>query len=159
MDKSELPVVDLNKIMDELKLPNIDLQAIIEGRRKDLEAIVKANEVALNGIKSVADKQAEMLQTVLGEIGTKLKSMAQDGNPSANATEMAQQTIEKALGAMRTLAEANGQSQAQVLDVISTRVQQSIDEIRANLRPADEIRLSSKNDNSSRAARVAACGV
>jgi len=134
MDKSELPVVDLNKIMDQLKLPNIDLLAIMEGRRKDLEAIVKANEVALNGIKSVADKQAEMLQTVLGEIGTKLKSMAQDGNPSAKATEMAQQTIEKALGAMRTLAEANGQSQAQVLDVINTRVQQSIDEIRATLK-------------------------
>jgi phasin family protein len=134
MDKSELPVVDLNKMMDQLKLPNIDLQAIMEGRRKDLEAIVKANEVALNGIKSVADKQAEMLQTVLGEIGTKLKSMAQDGNPSAKATEMAQQTIEKALGAMRTLAEANGQSQAQVLDVINTRVQQSIDEIRATLK-------------------------
>jgi phasin family protein len=134
MDKSELPVVDLNKIMDQLKLPNIDLQAIIEGRRKDLEAIVKANEVALNGIKSVADKQAEMLQTVVGEIGTKLKNMAQDGSPSAKATEMAQQTIEKALGAMRTLAEANGQSQAQVLDVINTRVQQSIDEIRATLK-------------------------
>ena len=134
MEKSELPVVDLNKMMDQLKLPNIDLQAIMEGRRKDLEAIVKANEVALNGIKAVADKQAEMLQTVLGEIGTKLKSMAQDGSPSAKATEMAQQTIEKALGAMRTLAEANGQSQAQVLDVINTRVQQSIDEIRATLK-------------------------
>ena len=134
MDKSEIPVVDLNKMMDQLKLPNIDLQAIMEGRRKDLEAIVKANEVALNGIKSVADKQAEMLQTVLGEIGTKLKSMAQDGSPSAKATEMAQQTIEKALGAMRTLAEANGQSQAQVLDVINTRVQQSIEEIRATLK-------------------------
>jgi phasin family protein len=134
MDKFELPVVDLNKIMDQLKLPNIDLQAIIEGRRKDIEAIVKANEIALNGIKSVADKQAEMLQTVLGEIGTKLKSVAQDGSPSAKATEMAQQTIEKALGAMRTLAEANGQSQAQVLDVINTRVQQSIDEIRKTLK-------------------------
>jgi phasin family protein len=134
MDKSEIPVVDLNKMMDQLKLPNIDLQAIMEGRRKDLEAIVKANEVALNGIKSVADKQAEMLQTVLGEIGTKLKSMAQDGSPSAKATEIAQQTIEKALGAMRTLAEANGQSQAQVLDVINTRVQQSIEEIRATLK-------------------------
>ena len=134
MDKSELPVVDLNKMMDQLKLPNIDLQAIMEGRRKDLEAIVKANEVALNGIRSVADKQAEMLQTVLGEIETKLKSMAQDGSPSAKATEMAQQTIEKALGAMRTLAEANGQSQAQVLDVINTRVQQSIEEIRATLK-------------------------
>jgi phasin family protein len=134
MDKSELPVVDLNKMMDQLKLPNVDLQAIMEGRRKDLEAIVKANEVALNGIKSVADKQAEMLQTVLGEIGAKLKSIAQDGSPSAKATEMAQQTIEKALGAMRTLAEANGQSQAQVLDVINTRVQQSIEEIRTTLK-------------------------
>jgi phasin family protein len=134
MDKFELPVVDLNKIMDQLKLPNIDLQAIIEGRRKDIEAIVKANEIALKGVKSVADKQAEMLQTVLGEIGTKLKSVAQDGSPSAKATEMAQQTIEKALGAMRTLAEANGQSQAQVLDVINTRVQQSIDEIRKTLK-------------------------
>jgi phasin family protein len=134
MDKIELPVVDLNKIMDQLKLPNIDLQTMIEGSRKDIEAIVKANEVAVNGIKSVADKQAEMLQTVLGEIGTKLKTMAQDGSPSAKATEMAQQTIEKAFSAMRTLAEANGESQAQVLDVINTRVHQSIDEIRKTLK-------------------------
>lgn len=134
MDKFELPVVDLNKIMEQMKVPNIDLQGIMEARRKDIEAIVKANEVALSGIKSVADKQAEILQTVLGELGTKLKSMAQDGSPSAKATEMAQQTVEKALGAMRALAEANGQSQAQVLDVINTRVQQSIDEIRATLK-------------------------
>jgi phasin family protein len=134
MDKIEPPIVDLNKIMEQWKLPNVDLQSIMEGRRRDIEAIVKANEVALNGIKSVADKQAAILQTVLAELGTKLKSMAQDGSPSAKATEMAQQAVEKALGAMRALAEANGQSQAQVLDVINTRVQQSIDEIRATLR-------------------------
>jgi phasin family protein len=134
MDKIEPPIVDLNKIMEQWKLPNVDLQSIMEGRRRDIEAIVKANEVALNGIKSVADKQAEILQTVLAELGTKLKSMAQDGSPSAKATEMAQQAVEKALGAMRALAEANGQSQAQVLDVINTRVQQSIDEIRATLK-------------------------
>jgi len=134
MDKIEPPVVDLNNIFEQLKLPEIDLRPIMEGRRKDIEAIVKANEVALNGIKSVADKQAEILQTVLGELGTKLRSLAQDGNPSAKATAMAQQTVEKALGVMRTLAEANGQSQAQVLDVINTRVQQGIDEIRATLK-------------------------
>jgi phasin family protein len=134
MDKIEPPIVDLNKIMEQWKLPNVDLQSIMEGRRRDIEAIVKANEVALNGIKSVADKQAEILETVLAELGTKLKSMAQEGSPSAKATEMAQQTVEKALGAMRALAEANGQSQAQVLDVINTRVQQSIDEIRAALK-------------------------
>jgi phasin family protein len=134
MDKIEPPIVDLNKIMEQWKLPNVDLQSIMEGRRRDIEAIVKANEDALNGIKSVADKQAEILQTVLAELGTKLKSMAQDGSPSAKATEMAQQAVEKALGAMRALAEANGQSQAQVLDVINTRVQQSMDEIRATLK-------------------------
>lgn len=134
MDKIEPPIVDLNKIMEQWKLPNVDLQSIMEGRRRDIEAIVKANEVALNGIKSVADKQAEILETVLAELGTKLKSMAQEGSPSAKATEMAQQTVEKALGAMRALAEANGQSQAQVLDVINTRVQRSIEEIRAALK-------------------------
>jgi phasin family protein len=134
MDKIEPPIVDLNKIIEQFKLPNIDLQLIMERRRRDIEAIVKANEVALNGIKSVADKQAEILQTVLGELGTKLASMAQDGSPSAKATEMAQQAVERAFGAMRALAEANGQSQAQVLDVINTRVQRSIDEIRATLK-------------------------
>jgi hypothetical protein len=54
MDKIEPPIVDLNKIMEQWKLPNVDLQSIMEGRRRDIEAIVKANEVALNGIKSVA---------------------------------------------------------------------------------------------------------
>lgn len=44
---------DIVKLLEQYKLPGIDIAAIIEMRRKDIEALMTANRVALEGAQSV----------------------------------------------------------------------------------------------------------
>jgi phasin family protein len=130
MAKIEIPYFDISKALGEVSLPGIDLKALVEARQRDLEALAKANQLAVDGVRAVADKQAELLQAVIGELGSKIKELTAKGVPSADTTDLARRTIEKALAAMRDVAEAAAQPQSAAVEVISTRVSESIAEIR-----------------------------
>lgn len=130
MAKTEIPYFDISKALGEVSLPGIDLKALVEARRRDLEALAKANQLAVDGVRAVADKQAELLQAVIGELGSKIKELTAKGVPSADTTDLARRTIEKALAAMRDVAEAAARPQSAAVEVISTRVSESIAEIR-----------------------------
>jgi phasin family protein len=130
MAKIEIPYIDIAKALGEVSLPGIDLKALIEARQRDLEALAKANQLAVDGMRAVADKQAELLQAVIGELGSKIRELTAKGVPSAETTELARKTIEKALAAMRDVAEAAAQPQSAAVEVIRTRVSESIAEIR-----------------------------
>ena len=130
MAKIEIPYIDIAKALGEVSLPGIDLKALIEARQRDLEALAKANQLAVDGMRAVADKQAELLQAVIGELGSKIRELTAKGVPNAETTELARKTIEKALAAMRDVAEAAAQPQSAAVEVIRTRVSESIAEIR-----------------------------
>ena len=130
MEKTAVPFVDINKIMEQFKLPGIDMSAIVEARRKDIEALTQANKIALEGLQSLAQKQAEILRETMEEAQSAMQRMAA-GTPLENATkqgELVQQAFHKALANMKALAEMAGKSQADAFDVISKRVQQNIKE-------------------------------
>lgn len=132
MEKTTVPFVDISKIMEQFKLPGIDLPAIVEARRKDIEALTQANTIAFEGLQSLAQKQAEILRETMEEAQASMQRMAA-GTPVDNATkqgELVQQAFQKALANMQALAEMAGKSQAEAFNVISKRVQQNIQESR-----------------------------
>ena len=97
-------------MFEQLKLPGAQIKApIVESRRKDIEALAQANQVALKGVASIADKQAEFLQTVMADVAAKLKSASEGGASSATAMDLAKQSVDKALAAMRHLADNDHQ--------------------------------------------------
>ena len=49
------------KLIQQFKLPGIDASAILESRRKDIEALAAANTTALTGVQSLGQKQMEIL--------------------------------------------------------------------------------------------------
>ncbi len=59
---------EYKKVIGQFKLPGIDVGAILESRRKDIEAIAEANTTALAGVQSLAQKQSEILHTTLTEL-------------------------------------------------------------------------------------------
>jgi phasin family protein len=110
------------------------MSSIVESRRKDIEALAQANQVALKGVASIADKQAEFLQAVMGDVAAKLKKASESGASSAAAMDLAKQSVDKALAAMRHLAETTTRSQSEAIDLINARAKASLEEIRAQLK-------------------------
>src|SRR5262249_25431760 len=51
------PFADFNKMLEQFRLPGFDVPAVMEARRKDVEALVAANQTALRGMQSLAQQQ------------------------------------------------------------------------------------------------------
>ena len=134
MDKTMLPFADIGKMLEQYKLPGVDMSSIVESRRKDIEAIAQANQVALKGVASIAEKQAEFVQAVMADVAAKLKSVSEGGASSGTAMDVAKQSIDKALAALRSVAETTTQSQSATVDLINTRAKASLEELRAQLK-------------------------
>jgi len=110
------PFAEFNKLFEQFKLPGFDVPAVMEARRKDVEALIAANQTAVQGIQALAQKQA-----------------ASGGVPSAQTAELVQQTLHKALADMQQLTQAAYRTQADSYAVIAKRVEENVEELKTLL--------------------------
>ena len=126
---------EFTKMMQQVQLPGLDVQAIVEARRKDIEALTEANRIAFQGMQSLAQKQTEILRTTLDQLRSLMQQMSSQ-TPMENAaksSELVQQGLQRAFDNMRQLAEAAARSQTDAFNVVNQRVQQNIEELRTML--------------------------
>ena len=129
---------DIVKLLEQYKLPGIDIAAIIEMRRKDIEALMTANRVALEGAQSVGQKQVEILRSTLDQLSSLIQQATASGSMTEKTTqtgELFQQVLQRALENMRELAETAYKSQSDTYAVLTKRIQENLDEARALLGP------------------------
>jgi phasin family protein len=132
------PFVDFTTMLQQFKLPGVDMSAIIEARRKDIDALMESNKIAYEGMQALAQKQAEILRTTMEEMQASAKGMAAGGNPMANAGkqgEVAQQAVQKAFANMRELAEMARKSQTEAFTIINQRAMQNIEDMKKLMQP------------------------
>jgi hypothetical protein len=70
------PFVDITKILEQFKLPGMDINAILEARRKDVEALTQANQIAYESMQALAQREAEILQQTMAEWQGAMAGMA-----------------------------------------------------------------------------------
>ena len=128
---------DFSKLIGQFKLPGIDLDAILEGRRKDIEALAAANQSALEGIQSLSKKQAEILLITLDELQSLVKhrTSSEDATASASTSEAVKHALERAFANMRELAEVAYKGQSEAFAIISQRIRENIQELKALKQP------------------------
>jgi phasin family protein len=131
------PFVDITKLMEQFKLPGVDIPAIVEARRKDIEALTEANRIAFEGMQALAQKQVEILQKSMQQAQAAMQGMSpgQAGASGGNQAELIQQALQTALANMRELAEMAGRSQAQAMEVVGKRVQENIEDAKKLFQP------------------------
>jgi phasin family protein len=119
---------DISKILEQFKLPGVDVSALMEARRKDIEALREVNKIALQSSQTMAQKQVEILQKTMEELTQAISG----GKPLENAAkqgELVQHAMEKAFTYMQELAEVARKAQTEALDVINKRAQENMREL------------------------------
>lgn len=137
MANNEMPFMDVTRMLEQFKLPGVDVNALVEARRKDVEALVKANQQAYQGVQALTQRQAEILTAAASSMQANLGGMAGKA-PTEMATkqaEMARQAFDKALVDMRELAEIVTRSQAQAYEALSKRFQEHVQEFQKAFQP------------------------
>jgi phasin family protein len=124
------PFGDLQKMIEQFKMPGVDMSAIVESRRKDIEALMAANKAAYESMQALARKQTEILgQTMQGMQEAAKGAVSAAGNP-AKQTETVRKAFEKTLADMKELAEMASRSQTEAMAHITQRGNEHMQEIR-----------------------------
>lgn len=128
---AKTPLLDLRKLLEKLKLPELNVGGLIDSRRKDIEALMAANEQVYRGFEAVARRQAAMLSEAMKGLKRDARdTMAADGARAraGRAAELAKEAFGQALANMKELAELSARSQQQVIDTLNKRLRESLSE-------------------------------
>lgn len=124
---------DFTKLFSEFKIPGVDFQALAATQRRNLEALVAANQLAVEGAQAVGRRQAEIMKQTIEETVAAVQSAFDQTPPEqklAKQAELAKVAFEKGLSNARELAELVTKSNREAFELINKRVAQTIDELR-----------------------------
>jgi phasin family protein len=125
--------MDVTKLLAEFKVPGVDLETIMASQRKNIDALTRANQLAIEGMQTVARRQAEILRGGFEEAASMMREIMQTQSPEdrvARQTETAKKSVERALSNARELAEIVAKAGNEAFDVLNQRLGEGLDEVR-----------------------------
>jgi len=128
------PFSQFAAMFQQYKLPGLDVSAIVDARRKDVEALAEANQVAFGGMQAIQGKQLEILRSAPDNFQTVAQQLATSpAKPAVSPTEVVQTALHLALADMQDIAQKTQQAQTQAYAIVAKRMEQAANELRASL--------------------------
>jgi phasin family protein len=129
------PFGDMTKMLEKFKVPGVDMTAIIEARRKDIEALAESNKAAMQAMQDMGRKQAEMLAAAMQEIQSTTQSLASSLGDPSKQTEIVKKAYAKAVADAKDLAEMARKAQTDSMASITKRANEHMAEIKKMMTP------------------------
>lgn len=124
----------LQELTSKYQLPGVDLSALAERQRKDLEAMTEAGKVLTEGARASFERR----NAILGEAVARWQAALTDApgpDALAKGAEAARQNVEKALTDFRELTELEAKAAADAWKVVQERMQANLTELQKLLQP------------------------
>lgn len=122
------------KFGHDLNIPNVDIEAILEHHRKNLEALEKSAKATVAGTNTLINRQREMLQETLSEATDMAQSFRAPGSAQeliSKQTEFARKAFESAVSNAGEVAELVKKSGTESIDILRSRIKEAMAEVQA----------------------------
>ena len=127
---------DFSKIAGEFKLPTVNVESVVETARKNFAAMTTANTAAVEAIKTIAQRQGDMVRAAMEEFsrhGSDVMAAATVEEKAVKQIDFAKKAYETAISNAKELGEMVGKSQSEAFDALSARVAELTEEVKAAL--------------------------
>ena len=125
---------DIKKLIDKYQLPGVDVAALVDWQRKDMEALAEANRQAFEGIKALIDRRNEILQETLAQWQATVKD-ATSADAMSKQAEAVKQGVEKAVANFTELSQMEAQARNNAWKVVQERIQENLSNLQRLLQP------------------------
>lgn len=125
---------DFTKMFQMPEMGAMSSNAMIDGPRKNVEAMMKAQQVASAGYQTVVEKQFAMMQDVFAGMQGQIADMSKAPSATDAATqqvELAKKAYEGAMADLNELVEIAQKANTEAFSVIKDRVEESFSELKA----------------------------
>lgn len=124
---------DFSKFFVTGKTPNLDLDGVFAAQRKNLEAFTAANQVAFEGVKTVAQRQAEIARTAIENFTKATKELSAVATPEeklVKQTDLAKSGFEAAITNLRDISDTLQKAHVEAASLINKRVVAGLEELK-----------------------------
>ncbi|MBR1237047.1 phasin family protein [Bradyrhizobium sp. AUGA SZCCT0182] len=125
---------DLRKFAEKFQTPGLDIAALIEWQRKDMETLVEANRQAYAGVAALVERRNEILQETLAQWQAAIKD-ASGADSLTKQAEAAKLGVEKALANFNELSAMEAQSRNNAWKIVQDRLQENLGNLQKLLLP------------------------
>ena len=115
--------------------PGVDVSALIDWQRKDIEALTEANRQAYEGVKTLIERRNEMLREAFSQWQATMKDASPGTDAISRQTELAKQSVEKAVANFRELSEMEAQARNNAWKVVQERMQENMANLQKLFQP------------------------
>lgn len=139
---------DMAKMVVNGKAPTMDFETVAATQRKNLEAFTAANQLAFEGFKACCQRQADIARQTVEEFGRvtkELNSVATPEEKLVRQAEFAKSSFENAINNTREMVDMVQKAQDEATNVISRRVAQNFDEMKAAFQAKKDIAAVNAN--------------
>ena len=133
-DTSTQLLDDIKKLTEKFQLPGVDVAALVDWQRKDMETLVEANRQAYEGVRALIERRNEILQETLAQFQAAVKD-ATSSEAIAKQAEAGKQGVQQVLANIRELAEVEAQSRNNAWKVVQDRMQENLANLQKLLQP------------------------
>ncbi len=131
---------DFTKYLNDMKIPGVDLDAIVSSQKKNMEALTNANRLAFEGMQAVMQRQGELLRQSVEEYAKTAQSMTDMKDPQeaiARQTDLAKQGFERMISNMREMSELMAKSNNEVFELLNKRFSETLEEMKGMMDKAE----------------------
>lgn len=125
---------ELGKLVEQFKIPGVDVSALVDWQRKDLEALAEAQREAYEGVKALFERRNEMLRETLAQ----WQESAKDGAGKdflSRQQDAVKQGIEQAIENFRELSAMEAETRGKAWKVVQDRLQENMASLQKLLQP------------------------
>lgn len=129
----------ITKALGAAKTSGLDVGALLESQRKNIEALENANRVAIAGMQALAQRQADIARQTVQEVVRAAQEAGKGSSPEAlpvNQADLARKALEKGLANLRELAEMIAKANSETFQVINERFSEALEEVKGLARAA-----------------------
>lgn len=119
---------DLTQLMEQFKMPGVDMNALLEWQRKDLEALAEANREAYEGYKALIERRNEILQETLLGWQNSMQNLV-DTDAANRQSEAAREGVQRAVENFRELTEMEADTQRRAWKAMQERLQANMEQL------------------------------
>lgn len=122
------------RLGQDLRLPSMDIERVIEHHRRNLEALQKSAETATAGASALMARQREMLEETLRKITEMAEHYRAPASPQdliAKQADFARKSFEAAVNNAGEISELVRKSSDETLEVLRKRIRDGMEEIRS----------------------------
>ncbi|MEM9146874.1 MAG: TIGR01841 family phasin [Pseudomonadota bacterium] len=124
---------ELDKMFDQSKMPNFDMDAMVSAHQKNVGALVDANKAVMAGYQELYKRQVSLVEESLAKAKDQILDMQSQPISADQATKSAEQmktAIEKAAADVRELAEMAQQANTEAFNIIKGRFDEAVTEFK-----------------------------